>query len=272
LHGGIRIWQGAWIRRSIQHVCGGRAMIRFLATALTVIGALGALACGSGDATPVDLPDEVVPKGPACGSPGELQSCGTDEVCCASQLTYACSAKDDCSSLTGSCPTTIYLPSSCSDTSKVCPVLGAPDCTGSIVWLDPAADRTGATGAAVTVVMFSSGWCGACRVLGPSMAQIESEYEKKGVKFIEVLGQDDEYKPADQTFCEGWTSQYGLPHASLIDPCGMVLTLMEGGTGGVIGLPAVVMYDPRGKIVNRMQGVTAPALRSALDGLLRGGG
>jgi hypothetical protein len=142
-------------------------------------------------------------------------------------------------------------------------------CDGSLyafyndAWCDPA---TG-DGARFTAINIAAGWCGPCRMEASQIrSRILDPYGPQGVRFMQVLIQDNDYGPPDLAFCNDWVSDYGLEDAiELIDPEQRTQPYFPGGS-----LPSLIIVDADGVIQYRENGASQnlSSLTSALDRLL----
>lgn len=120
--------------------------------------------------------------------------------------------------------------------------------------------------ATFTVIVMSAGWCGPCRVEATQMqARLVEAYADQGVRVITSIIQNDDYEAPDLAFCQGWTDQYGLTNAVVIDPTQETSIYFPAGS-----LPATVIVDSEGVIRHREYGTTTglATIRAALDALL----
>lgn len=117
-----------------------------------------------------------------------------------------------------------------------------------------------------TVISIAAGWCMPCRYEASALtATVTEPYRDRGVRVIQVLVQDDEYRAADGAFCDGWVSMYGLTNIELTDADGTTQIYFPGGS-----LPSTIIVDSTGTIVWRENGVAMwlGTLTAKLDMLL----
>ena len=51
---------------------------------------------------------------------------------------------------------------------------------------------------------------------------LTTRYAAQNVRVVVAIIQDNDYRPADLAFCQGWVDQYGLTNPVLIDPLQLV--------------------------------------------------
>lgn len=122
----------------------------------------------------------------------------------------------------------------------------------------------------LTVVSIAAGWCGPCRIESAMLEeQINQVYGPRGVRVIQIVVQDDEYRAASVDYCRSWVSMYGLTNIELIDPFGMTQRYFPDNS-----LPSTLIIDHRpgreAEIRFRENGVSDGliSLRAKLDELL----
>ncbi len=120
-----------------------------------------------------------------------------------------------------------------------------------------------------TVISIAAGWCMPCRYESQNLTeQVTSVYGPRGVRVIQVLVQDDDYRAANGAFCDAWVARYNLTqNIELIDADGTTQIYFPGGS-----LPSTIIVDSHGTIVWRENGVVMwlGTLKAKLDMLLAG--
>lgn len=132
--------------------------------------------------------------------------------------------------------------------------------------------------ARATVVVLSAGWCGVCRGEAPSMFdELVEPYRTRGVRIMQVLQQDDRYRPAGEDFCRKWASDYGVEGMTFVDPERAISTYSyrpgvdeDPPSSTTNSLPVVHVYDAAGTIREVIEGDTDNWSRvtDALDAIL----
>jgi hypothetical protein len=132
--------------------------------------------------------------------------------------------------------------------------------------------------ARATVVVLSAGWCGVCRDEAPSMfEELVAPYKARGVRVMQVLQQDERYRPAGADFCRTWASEYGTEGMTFVDPERTTSTYTyrpgldeDPPSSNSNSLPVVHVYDATGTIRNVLEGGTDnwSAVTEALDVIL----
>lgn len=96
----------------------------------------------------------------------------------------------------------------------------------------------------VTVVTVSAGWCVPCQMEARQMeAEIVQRYAGMGVRLVQVLVQDAQYRAIDRPFCNTWVARYGLTFPVLMDPTNVMGIYYPRGA-----FPANIVIDRRGRI------------------------
>lgn len=96
----------------------------------------------------------------------------------------------------------------------------------------------------VTVVTVSAGWCVPCQVETRQMeAEIVQRYAGMGVRLVQVLVQDANYRAITPEFCNTWVNRYNLTFPVLMDP-----TNVMGIYYPRSAFPANIIVDRRGRI------------------------
>jgi thiol-disulfide isomerase/thioredoxin len=111
-------------------------------------------------------------------------------------------------------------------------------------------------GTPVVVNVWAS-WCGPCRVEGPHLAALATEYEGR----VQFLGVDiqDQLEPA-----RAFVREFGWPYPSVFDPTGVIRDDL-----GFIGQPITVIFDANGRQVFSWSGaITRETLMAELEAVL----
>ena len=118
----------------------------------------------------------------------------------------------------------------------------------------------------LTVISIAAGWCPPCIAESRQLTdRVTEAYRDRGVRVIQVLVQDEEYRAPDLAYCEGWVDRFGLTNIELIDPTGVTQIYFPGNS-----LPSTIIVDSDGVIRFRENGATEGlvSLTSELDELL----
>ena len=118
----------------------------------------------------------------------------------------------------------------------------------------------------LTVISIAAGWCPPCIVESRELTdRVTEAYRDRGVRVIQVLVQDEEYRAPDITYCEEWVDRFGLTNIELIDPTGVTQIYFPGNS-----LPSTIIVDNEGTIRFRENGATEGlvSLTNELDDLL----
>jgi thiol-disulfide isomerase/thioredoxin len=111
-------------------------------------------------------------------------------------------------------------------------------------------------GTPVVVNVWAS-WCGPCRVEGPHLAALATEYEGR----VQFLGVDiqDQLEPA-----RAFVREFGWPYPSVFDPTGVIRDDL-----GFIGQPITVIFDAQGRQAFSWSGaITRETLMAELETVL----
>lgn len=105
--------------------------------------------------------------------------------------------------------------------------------------------------AEATVYIRMQGWCGNCQAEAPTlMEELIAPYEARGIRFIQVIQEDEDYNPVDGEFCSHWADVNGLGNHVFMDPdrhtSRLVLTPGVPYTQGA--LPIIKVVDADGVI------------------------
>lgn len=96
----------------------------------------------------------------------------------------------------------------------------------------------------VTVVTVSAGWCVPCQMEARQMeAEIVQRYAGMGVRLVQVLVQDAQYRAITPSFCNTWVTRYNLTFPVLMDPTNVMGIYYPRGA-----FPANIVIDRRGRI------------------------
>jgi hypothetical protein len=117
-----------------------------------------------------------------------------------------------------------------------------------------------------TVISVAAGWCAPCQAESAVMTdRLTNAYKDRGVRVIQILLQDPQYREPDQAFCEQWVAEYGLTNVELMDKDGQIAPLFPSGS-----LPSTLIVDSKGRIVHREDGFSEGlnTIRAKLDQLL----
>jgi cytochrome c biogenesis protein CcmG/thiol:disulfide interchange protein DsbE len=110
----------------------------------------------------------------------------------------------------------------------------------------------------VVMVDFWASWCPPCRSEAPSLAQVYTEYQDRGVEFIGIsiwgrLGDAKEY-----------AQRFGIAYPTGLDTEGTILV-----DYGVRGIPEKLFIDAQGQMVTKFVGPSdVEGLRETLDQML----
>lgn len=117
-----------------------------------------------------------------------------------------------------------------------------------------------------TVVSIAAGWCPPCiRESRQLTDRITEAYRDRGVRVIQVLVQDEDYRAPTPEFCHAWVSEFGLTNLELRDEFGMMQIYFPDGV-----LPDTMIVDGQGVIQFREHGASdgLTTLQAALERLL----
>jgi thiol-disulfide isomerase/thioredoxin len=119
----------------------------------------------------------------------------------------------------------------------------------------------------LTVLGIAAGWCGPCIYESEQLPALQAEYEPQGVRIIQVMYQDEDYRAASNAYCQAWVDRFGLTNVELNDPAQKTQIYFPDGA-----LPSTVIIDSTGTIVYRENGASSnlSSLRTKLDELLAG--
>lgn len=96
------------------------------------------------------------------------------------------------------------------------------------------------TGEKVVLLVFSATWCPACNREIPALKKLHSEYDKRGLKIIDVYIQESQEKIAK------FIENNSIPYTILLDLDGKVARQYE-----VRGIPTFMVIDKKGIIKER---------------------
>jgi thiol-disulfide isomerase/thioredoxin len=118
-----------------------------------------------------------------------------------------------------------------------------------------------------TVFGIAAGWCNPCIYESMQLPALQAEYEPQGVRIIQVMYQDEDYRAASNAYCQAWVDRFGLTNVELNDPAQKTQIYFPDGA-----LPSTVIIDSTGTIVYRENGASSnlSSLRTKLDELLAG--
>lgn len=115
----------------------------------------------------------------------------------------------------------------------------------------------------LALVTIGAGWCPFCN---QEAAGLEAEYHTpfcgQGLRIVQVLFQDTNYKPAGREFCRAWRAKYGLTMPVLIDPNYSTKKFFAGD-----GTPLILLVDSDG-VIRLRTSHTVPDLRGRIAALL----
>ncbi len=118
----------------------------------------------------------------------------------------------------------------------------------------------------LTVISIAAGWCGPCIVESSQLTERVTEaYRDQGVRVIQILVQDEDFRAPTLSYCEGWVDRFGLTNIELIDPDQITQIYFPGNS-----LPSTIIVDSEGVIRFRENGASEGlvSLTSKLDELL----
>lgn len=118
----------------------------------------------------------------------------------------------------------------------------------------------------VTVVTVSAGWCVPCQMEARQMeAEIVQRYAGMGVRLVQVLVQDANYRAITPSFCNTWVNRYSLTFPVLMDPTNVMGIYYPRGA-----FPANIVVDRRGRIRAQEYGSETglSRIRSHIDDVL----
>lgn len=118
----------------------------------------------------------------------------------------------------------------------------------------------------VTVVTVSAGWCVPCQNEARQMeTEIVQRYAGMGVRLVQVLVQDAQYRAITPSFCNTWVTRYGLTFPVLMDPANVMGIYYPRGA-----FPANIVVDRRGRIRAQEYGSETglSRIRSHIDDVL----
>jgi hypothetical protein len=117
-----------------------------------------------------------------------------------------------------------------------------------------------------TVISIGAGWCPPCIVESRELtARVTEAYRDQGVRVIQILIQDADYRQPTLEYCAGWVDRFGLTNVELIDPEQITQIYFPGNS-----LPSTIIVDSEGVIRFRENGATEGlvSLTNKLDELL----
>ncbi|MFK7986854.1 MAG: TlpA family protein disulfide reductase [Sandaracinaceae bacterium] len=126
-------------------------------------------------------------------------------------------------------------------------------------------DDEGYCASRLTVVSIAAGWCAPCiRETAELEDAIVARYGADGVRVVQVLVEDADYRETSPSYCAGWRDRFELRQVPVLrDPAGSVLPYYDGS------LPATLIIDDQGVVVHREVGASEglETLAAALDEL-----
>nr|WP_245349088.1 TlpA disulfide reductase family protein [Brachybacterium fresconis] len=118
-------------------------------------------------------------------------------------------------------------------------------------------DSTALRGAPLVInVWYAS--CPPCRVEGPALKAVHSEYGAQGVEFVGVNTRDKAGPAA------AFEETFGITYPSIPDPDGVVIASMDGSVSPN-AVPTTLILDAEGRVAAR---ITGAADQSTLESLL----
>lgn len=118
----------------------------------------------------------------------------------------------------------------------------------------------------LTVISIAAGWCPPCiRESSELTERVTEAYRDRGVRVIQILTQDEEYRAPTLEYCQNWVDRFGLTNIELIDPTQITQIYFPGNS-----LPSTIIVDDEGTIRFRENGATEGlvSLTNKLDELL----
>lgn len=117
----------------------------------------------------------------------------------------------------------------------------------------------------LTVISIAAGWCAPCiRETAELEAAIVDRYGPDGVRVVQVLVEDADYRETSPSYCASWRDRFELTQVPVLrDPAGSVLPYYDGS------LPATLIVNDAGVVVHREVGASEglETLAAALDEL-----
>ncbi|MEM9071211.1 MAG: redoxin family protein [Myxococcota bacterium] len=108
----------------------------------------------------------------------------------------------------------------------------------------------------LTVISIAAGWCMPCIIESQQLTEeITERYRADGVRVIQILTQDQNFREPTQDFCSTWVERFNLTNVELIDPAQITNIYFPDNA-----LPSTIIVDSTGTIRFRENG--------AADGLL----
>lgn len=103
-----------------------------------------------------------------------------------------------------------------------------------------------------TVVSIAAGWCQPCHAETALLEEyLTQAYADRGVRVIQILIQDENYRVPTERFCNSWVSRYGLTNTQLLDPEQISNIYFPDNS-----LPSTIIVDRQGVIRFRENGVS----------------
>ncbi len=69
----------------------------------------------------------------------------------------------------------------------------------------------------VILLSFSAMWCGPCKLEAAHLMELYNKYKEQGLEIVQVVFQDEDGGPADQSDINRWMQTYGLSFTCITD-------------------------------------------------------
>jgi hypothetical protein len=118
----------------------------------------------------------------------------------------------------------------------------------------------------LTLISIAAGWCNPCIIESMQLEEeINERYAGMGVRVIQIITQDPEFRAPTLEFCQQWVDRFGLTNVEVIDPEQITNIYFPDNA-----LPSTIIVDEEGTIRYRENGASDGliSLRAKIDELL----
>jgi peroxiredoxin len=117
----------------------------------------------------------------------------------------------------------------------------------------------------VILLTVSTMWCGPCRAEAPELVQLHNDFANQGLVIIQIIYQDEDTNPADNSDLARWIQEFGLPFTVCSDPDRSTVDTYLLPSDGI---PFNVVIDRDFIIRQRIEGYNPSRLRRSIQQLL----